>query len=131
MVGVGREIDVVDGYAIGSRRAIESGLPMLLVFRASWCRWSEAFLAEVPAEPRLVGLAGQFVCITIDADRDPATCRSFGVDAFPTVIVLDRERRETFRATGAAARSGLAVAVESVLREPPSRIAGQSSTPSR
>lgn len=121
----GRTIELVDGFAAGSRRAGDGGLPMLLIFRASWCRWSEAFVAELPIEPRLVGLAGSFVCVTVDADRDPATCRSFGVQAFPTAIVLDRDRRETFRATGAAARVGMATAVESVIEAPARRIAGQ------
>jgi hypothetical protein len=118
-------IDFIEGYAAGSRRAAESRLPMVLVFRASWCRWSESFVAKLPSEPHLVGVAGRFVCVTIDADRDQATCRSFGVQAFPTAIVLDRERRETYRASGASAKEGLAVAVKSVLEEPARRVAGQ------
>jgi hypothetical protein len=104
---------------------------MLLVFRAAWCRWSETFMAEIPTEPQLVGLAGRFVCVSVDADRDPATCRSFGVEAFPTAIVLDRERRETFRASGAAARAGLAIAVRSVLDDPSHRVAGRPATTPR
>jgi len=121
----GRSIEFIDGYAAGSRRAADGGLPMLLVFRASWCRWSDAFVADAGGEPQLAGLAGRVVCVAIDADREPATCRSFGVHAFPTAIVLDRERRESFRAAGADARVGLAVALESALDETPRRIAGQ------
>jgi hypothetical protein len=121
----GRTIEFVDGYAAGSRRASDGGLPMLLVFRGSWCRWSNAFVADVLADARLADLIGKCVCVTVDADRDPATCRSFGVQAFPTAIVLDRERRETFRATGADARAGLAVALQTVLDEPAGRIASQ------
>ncbi len=124
-------IDFVDGYAAGSRRAAETRLPMVLVFRASWCRWSDTFVAKLPSEPHLAGLAGRFVCVTIDADRDQATCRSFGVQAFPTAIVLDRERRETYRASGASAREGLAIAVKSVLEEPARRVAGQPATTPR
>jgi hypothetical protein len=126
-----RTIDFIDGYAAGSRRAAEAGLPMVLVFRASWCRWSETFVAKMPSEPHLVGLAGRFVCVSIDADRDQATCRSFGVQAFPTAIVLDRERRETYRASGASAREGLVVAVESVLDDPARRVAGRPATTPR
>jgi len=126
-----RTIDFVEGYAAGSRRAADARVPMLLVFRASWCRWSQAFTAEIPADPNLVGFAGRFVCVTVDADRDLATCQSFGVQAFPTVIVLDRDRRETFRATGAAARAGLVVAVRSVLEDSVPRIAAQPDAPRR
>jgi hypothetical protein len=126
-----RTIDFVDGYAAGSRRATEARLPVLLVFRASWCRWSQTFMSEIPTDSQLSGLAGRFVCVSVDADREQATCASFGVQAFPTVIVLDRERRETYRATGAAARAGLAVAVRSVLEDPTRRVAGQPVTTSR
>jgi hypothetical protein len=45
------------------------------------------------------------------------------VAAFPTVIVLDADRREQFRASGAAARQGLATALEGVLARPRSRVA--------
>lgn len=123
--GGGRGVDYVDGYAAGSRRAADAGLPMLLIFRASWCRWSEGLVAETLSDPRLAAMSGKFVAVNVDADRDAAACRSFGVRVFPTVIVLDRDRRENFRASGAAARAGLAVAVESALAAEPRRVAGQ------
>jgi len=121
----GRGVEYVDGYAAGSRRAADAGLPMLLVFRASWCRWSQELVADTLADPRLTGLSGRLVAVSVDADRDAAACRSFGVRVFPTAIVLDRDRRECFRASGGAARAGLAVAVESALAAEPRRVAGQ------
>lgn len=121
-------IELVDGYAAGSRRAADTGLPMLLVFRASWCRWSDGFVAHALDDAHLAKLADNCICVAVDPDREPATCRSFGVHAFPTAIVLDRERRESFRASGADARAGLAVALDSILADQPRRIAGQSAT---
>jgi hypothetical protein len=129
--GEGRGVDYVDGYAAGSRRAADAGLPMLLVFRATWCRWSQELVAETLADPRLASMSGKFVAVNVDADRDAAACRSFGVRVFPTVIVLDRDRRESFRASGAAARAGLAPAVESALEAEPRRVAGQPAAPLR
>lgn len=116
-------VECCDGFETGARRASEAGLPLLLVFRASWCRWSADLVDAVLADERLASAGGRFVCASIDADRDAATCRSFGVSAFPTVIVLDAERREQFRASGAAARQGLAAALEGVLARPRSRVA--------
>jgi len=124
-----RSIEFVEGYEAGSRRAADGGLPMVLVFRAAWCRWSRGLVGEALADPRLEGLAGSFVAVAIDADRDAATCRSFGVDTFPTAIVLDRSRQERFRATGAAVREGLAGAVVSATTEPPQRMARQPAEP--
>jgi len=116
-------LECVDGFAAGSRRARESGLPMLLVFRASWCRWSGDLVEAVLADEQLAAAAGQVVCITIDADREAAVCRSYSVHTFPTVIALGVDRRERFRATGAAARRGLATALEAAVAAPDPRIA--------
>lgn len=119
-------IEYVDGFAAGERRADEAGLPMLVVFRASWCRWSGDLLTAVGANARIVGLARRYVCVSVDADRDAATCERFSVRAFPTVLILDTARVERFRGTGSSAVGPLAAAMTEVLAEPgtPRRIAG-------
>jgi hypothetical protein len=119
----GSGVECCDGFEAGSRRASEAGVPLLLVFRASWCRWSGDLVEAVLADARLATAGGRFICASIDADRDAAVCRSFGVAAFPTVIVLDADRREQFRASGAAARQGLASALEGVVARPRARVA--------
>jgi hypothetical protein len=108
-------IEYVEGYEAGSHQAAASGLPLLLVFRASWCRWSSEMARGPLADPALVEQARRFVCVTVDADRDAATCRAFEVTAFPTIIIVDADGRERYRASGAAAVGGLATALERVL----------------
>jgi hypothetical protein len=108
-------IDYVDGYEAGARRAAESGLPMLVVFRAAWCRWSGELVQAAVADPRVVRLSRRFVCMAVDADRHADTCRQFGVQAFPTVIILDAAGAERFRATGSAASAHIAAAMDEVL----------------
>lgn len=124
-------IDYVDGYEAGSRRAAETGLPMLVVFRASWCRWSGELVQATVADPRVVRLSRRFVCMAVDADRHADTCRQFGVQAFPTVMILDSTGTERFRATGSAASAQIATAMDGMLADQsrPRRIAtGPSST---
>jgi hypothetical protein len=108
-------IEYVEGHAAGRRRAAAEGLPMLLVFRAGWCRWS-AELAKGPLADRgVVTASRRFVCVMIDADRDADTCVEFGVSGFPTVVVLDTAGRERFRATGTGAAGQLAVVMHELL----------------
>ena len=108
-------IEYVEGYEAASRRAATSRMPIMLVFRAAWCRWSGEISQGPLADPGLVTLSRRFACATVDADRDADTCRDFSVTGFPTVIVLDTDGRERFRATGAAAAAGLPAAMSDVL----------------
>jgi thiol:disulfide interchange protein len=119
-------IEYVEGYEAGRRRAETEQLPMLIVFRAAWCRWSCEFAQGALTDRGVVSLARRFVCVTADADRDAATCKAFGVSGFPTVVVLDAQGRERFRATGSSAAGGLATALRAVLDDPGAteRIAG-------
>ncbi len=119
-----RGVECIDGFAAGSKRAAEEGLPLLLIFRASWCRWSGELTEALAGDERLATTAGRVVCVSIDADREAAVCRSFGVAAFPTVIVIGPDSRERFRGSGAAARRGLAGALQAALAPAGRRVAG-------
>jgi len=128
----GPVIEFVEGFQAGRRRATATGLPMLVVFRAGWCRWSGELAAAAAADPHLVSLSRRFVCVTVDADRDAATCREFGVQAFPTVVLVEADGRERHRAVGAAAADGLARAMRGVLEGSPGRsMAGRDPAPVR
>ncbi|NBW88175.1 MAG: hypothetical protein EBR23_15435, partial [Planctomycetia bacterium] len=113
----GPAIEFVEGFEAGSRRASAGELPMLVVFRAGWCRWSAELAVAAAADPSIVALSRRFVCVTVDADRDVATCREFGVEAFPTVLLVEADGSERHRAVGAAAADSLATAMEGVLEQ--------------
>jgi hypothetical protein len=93
-------IEYVEGYDAGARRAAAEDRPMLVIFRAGWCRWS-AELAQGPlADRRLVAHSRKFVCVVIDADRHAADCKRFGVKEFPTVLLASSGGTEYRRWTG-------------------------------
>lgn len=111
-------IEYVDGFTAGERQAAEARLPMLIVFGASWCRWTGDLMAAVSGDPHLVSLARRTVCVSVDADRDPSACERFSVRAFPTVVLLDAAGSERFRATGSSAIGLLPTALAEVLGRP-------------
>lgn len=119
-------VDYVEGLDAGQRRAAEAGLPMLVVCRASWCRWSGDLVKAVAGDPRIVSLSRRCVCVALDADRHAADCERCEVRAFPTVILYDPAGTERFRGTGSSAIGSLASAMTDVLAAPrsPRRIAG-------
>ncbi len=107
-----REIECVGGYEDGRSRAIADGKPLLLVFRAEWCRFSAELSQRTLRDPRLVEISRQAVCVMIDADREAAICRRFDVSVFPTVVVCDPNGRERFRARGPTAADAVVAAIE-------------------
>lgn len=82
-------VEFVEGYEAGVRRARAEGRPMVLVFKAGWCRHSGMLLQRTLLDPRVVALSRRYVCVAIDADREPEVCRRYAVSAFPTLIVVD------------------------------------------
>lgn len=109
-----RDVEFVEGYDDAARQAAVDGRPLMLVFGASWCRWSGELARGPLADRDVVARTRRFVCVFVDADRDAATCRAFGVTAFPTVVVLDAGGAERFRAAGAGVGGSLAAALDAV-----------------
>jgi thiol:disulfide interchange protein len=111
-------IEYVSGYEAGLKRATAEQKPLLLVFRAGWCRFSAEMTQRTLLDPQVVGLSRRSVCVMIDADRDADTCRHFGVKAFPTLIVVPPDGGERFRTTGRPTAATLAAALEKALEQP-------------
>ena len=68
-----------------------------------------------------MALSRRAVCVLIDADRDAETCRTLGVKGFPTLLVLDPDGTERFRATGRTLPDTLAAALATAFE--PRRVA--------
>ena len=108
-------IEYVDDLEAAGRKAAEAGLPMLVVFRASWCHWSGDLVKAVAGDPLIVAMSRRYVCVAVDADRHATDCEHHAVRAFPTVIILDSAGTERFRGTGSSAIGPLASAMTDVL----------------
>lgn len=127
--GVEHGIEYVSGYEAGRKRATAEQKPLLLVFRAGWCRFSAEMTRQTLLDPQVVSLSRRSVCVMVDADRDPDTCRRFGVKAFPTLIVVPCDGGEAVRLTGRPSAASLAAALQKAVDHP--QIAGAVDTVAR
>lgn len=108
-------IEYVGGFEAGRQRAEAEARPLLLVCAASWCRFSADMTQRALRDPRLVALSRTAVCVLVDADRDAELCRGLGVRGFPTLLVLDPDGTERFRATGRSSPDALVTALATAL----------------
>jgi hypothetical protein len=108
-------IEYVEGYDAGVRRATADDRPLLVIFRAGWCRWSAELTQGPLSDRRLIALSRRFVCVIIDADRHAADCRRCGVKEFPTVILASSTGVEQRRWTGCPSADDLVAALSSRL----------------
>jgi thiol:disulfide interchange protein len=81
-------IRFADGFHGGYEQATREGKPMLVFFTASWCEYCHQMAGEAFVQEQVVSLSEQFVCILVDADREPDVCRQFQVRGYPTVQFL-------------------------------------------
>lgn len=105
-------IEYVEDYQAGLERATATGKPLVIICRASWCRWCAGLSQGVLADPEVVQRSSRCVCVTLDADRDAEICRKLGVRGFPTVILQTPTGREVKRLTGRSEVRTLAAAID-------------------
>ena len=94
------KISFIENCDVGLRLADFANKPLLIVFRATWCRWSVALTQQTLSDPSVVALTDNFVCVQVDADRHAKTCQQYNITQFPTILVLDTDDNEIVRQSG-------------------------------
>lgn len=110
------ELDFVADYDTGLRIAAERGQPLLLFFTAPWCRYCDELAEESFTESQVVSISERFVCVLVDADRQPEVCKLYGVTKFPTVQFLSPQGVPLNRVVGKKHPHQLATEMQSALQ---------------
>jgi len=64
---------------------------LVLYFSASWCQWCRKMDVTTFADRRVGGLAGQFIWVKIDADRQSELAARFDAKALPSIVVINAD----------------------------------------
>ena len=89
--------------------------PVYLAFGAAWCPVCREMESKTLLEPPMQTLAGDFVWVKIDIDRNVTLAREWGVEATPTIFLLDSSGNARLRIVGGTGSEELASMLQELL----------------
>ena len=102
-------------YDAALASARQEGKPLFLFFGAQWCSHTQRMVGELPADPVVAKLAGDFVCVRLDVDAVPKLCEEYRVRAYPTLILAAPGGVVLQRLTGLQASRDVALEMSAAL----------------
>lgn len=94
------QLRFIEGYRGGAKVAAAQRKPMLLFFTASWCGYCHQLAADAFTDASVVSLSEQFVCVLVDADREPEVCQEFQITGYPTIQFVSSRGQPLNRMVG-------------------------------
>jgi len=116
-------------------RALESARtenkPVYLAFGAAWCPVCRRMEEKTLLEPPMQAMAENFVWVMIDIDRNVTLARKWGVEATPTIFLLDSAGDARLRIVGGAGAEELASLLQEFLDDLGTEVAAGKPVPAQ
>jgi thioredoxin-related protein len=100
------------GYENGLALAQAAHRPMLISIHSTGCDWCRKMDAETFTDSRVVALSHNYVCVRIDALREPVLTQKFRVTEYPETIIADEHGRALTYLDGYANAATMAKALQ-------------------
>lgn len=100
---------------VGLQLAKAGNRPCLLFFTAEWCTFCHQMEETAFVDAAIKELSQEFVCVLVDADREPDICRHFAVRGYPTIQFLAADGRRLHQLVGRQSTPQLATGMRAAL----------------
>jgi thioredoxin-related protein len=71
------------------KAAKSQGKPVMIDFYTDWCSWCKKLDSDTYSDPKVSAASANFICVKINAEKEPAIAGKYGVLGYPTIIFLD------------------------------------------
>ncbi len=89
--------------------------PLMVDFYTDWCGWCKKLDSDTYTDKKVNELAGNFICVKVNADKNRAATLRYGINGFPTIIFLNSEGAVVDRLIGYQGPVPFAQIMEEVL----------------
>lgn len=100
--------------------ARENGKPLMVDFYTAWCHWCKELDSNTYTDAKVEELSDNFICVKVDADKNPNAAYKYNVRGYPTVIFLNYDSSVNKRVIGYKDPDVFAGIMELVLTNPKS-----------
>lgn len=111
------EINWENSLRRGMITARDENKPVMVDFYTEWCGWCKKLDQDTYSNPKVQELAGKFVCVKVDGDKDRASVSKYKINGYPTIVFLDSTGEEIDRNVGYAGPDELAKMMEKLLKK--------------
>jgi hypothetical protein len=108
-------VEFVGELGMALRLAAAEGKPVAVFFEAVWCPVCTRMRRETFLAAELAPVADRYIWARVDIDRALSTARDYGVEATPTIFLLDPAGRRRVRLHGMQTAAELRDSLESLL----------------
>jgi thioredoxin-related protein len=88
-------------FGSGLEKAGAEGKPMVVFFFTTWCGYCKKMDRETWKDPAVIDeMSRNFIASRVDVERSEQLAVPFGIETYPTIVMLDGGGREISRAVG-------------------------------
>ena len=80
--------------------ASDSSKHVIVDYYTDWCKWCKVMEDSTFTDSNVILSSERFVFVRINAEIDTARARAFGVNGYPTIVLLDKTGNEVDRVQG-------------------------------